>query len=86
MFFRILGLHKITTYSYAHRTFHVDAIEDAGFIREGILREDTKKLMISGLMQSLRLVLNQNLKNHKIVFARTINILSFQSIVKNRTL
>ena len=26
-------------------------------------------------MQSLRLVLNQNLKNHKIVFARTINIL-----------
>ena len=40
--FQNLGLHKITTYSYAHRTFHVDAIEDAGFIREGILREDTK--------------------------------------------
>jgi RimJ/RimL family protein N-acetyltransferase len=37
-----LGLNKISTYSYAHRAYHVSAIEKAGFTREGVLREDTQ--------------------------------------------
>ena len=37
-----LGLNKLTTEAYAHRAFHVQAIEDAGFCREGILRQHIK--------------------------------------------
>jgi RimJ/RimL family protein N-acetyltransferase len=36
-----LGLHKLTTEAYAHRGYHVSAIEKTGFKREGILREHT---------------------------------------------
>ena len=34
-----LGLNKLTSEAYAHRKYHVDAIEKAGFTREGILRQ-----------------------------------------------
>ena len=37
-----LGLNKLTTEAYTHRAFHVQAIEDAGFCREGILRQHVK--------------------------------------------
>jgi RimJ/RimL family protein N-acetyltransferase len=37
-----LGLNKLTTEAYAHRAFHVQAIEDAGFSREGVLRQHVK--------------------------------------------
>ncbi len=37
-----LGLNKLTTEAYAHRAFHVQAIEDAGFCREGILRQHVR--------------------------------------------
>ena len=37
-----LGLNKLTTEAYAHRIFHVQAIEDAGFCREGVLRQHVK--------------------------------------------
>ena len=40
--FHKLCLNKISTYSYSHRAYHVDAIEKAGFTREGVLREDTQ--------------------------------------------
>jgi RimJ/RimL family protein N-acetyltransferase len=40
--FGVLGLNKLTTEAYAHRAFHVQAIEDAGFYREGILRQHVK--------------------------------------------
>jgi len=39
--FEKLGFHKLTTESYAHRGYHVSAIERAGFKREGVLREQT---------------------------------------------
>lgn len=39
--FKDLYLNKLSTESYAHRTFHVDAIEDSGFVREGVLRKQT---------------------------------------------
>jgi RimJ/RimL family protein N-acetyltransferase len=39
--FEKLGLHKLTTEAYAHRGYHVSAIENTGFKREGILREHT---------------------------------------------
>ena len=35
-------LNKISAEAYAHRSFHVLAIENAGFQREGILRQQTK--------------------------------------------
>ena len=40
--FRKLGLHKLTTEAYAHRTNHVDAIKNAGFKCDGILRDHIK--------------------------------------------
>ena len=40
-----LGLNKLSTESYAHRQHHVMAIEESGFVREGILRQQT---MIDG--------------------------------------
>ena len=40
--FCVLGLNKLTTEAYAHRAFHVQAIEDAGFCREGVLRQHVK--------------------------------------------
>ncbi len=39
--FDSLNLNKISTYSYSHRAYHVNAIEASGFQREGILRQDT---------------------------------------------
>jgi len=36
-----LGLNKLSTEAYAHRVYHVLAIEKAGFRREGIFREHT---------------------------------------------
>ena len=39
--FQKLGLNKLSTEAYAHRGFHVNAIENAGFRREGILRQQT---------------------------------------------
>ena len=40
--FDSLNLNKISTYSYSHRAYHVNAIEASGFKREGILRQDTQ--------------------------------------------
>lgn len=40
--FNVLGLNKISTEAYAHREFHVNALEKAGFTREGVLREQVK--------------------------------------------
>ena len=40
--FDTLDLNKIYTYSYSHRSFHVNAVEASGFKRDGVLREDTK--------------------------------------------
>ena len=40
--FTVLGLNKISTEAYAHREFHVNALEQAGFTREGVLREQVK--------------------------------------------
>ena len=40
--FTVLGLNKISTEAYAHRGFHVNALEQAGFTREGVLREQVK--------------------------------------------
>ena len=40
--FKKLGLHKLTTEAYAHRANHIDSIEDAGFKRDGILRDHVK--------------------------------------------
>ena len=40
--FRKLGLHKLTTEAYAHRANHIEAIECAGFKRDGILRDHVK--------------------------------------------
>ena len=40
--FEALMLNKLTCEAYAHRGYHVDAIESAGFTREGILRQQTK--------------------------------------------
>jgi hypothetical protein len=37
--FTVLGLNKISTEAYSHREFHVNALEAAGFAREGVLRE-----------------------------------------------
>ena len=37
--FTVLGLNKISTEAYSHREFHVNALESAGFAREGVLRE-----------------------------------------------
>ena len=39
--FNELGLNKLSTESYAHRIYHVDAIEESGFVREGVLRKHT---------------------------------------------
>ena len=39
--FNHLGFNKLSTESYSHRSFHVDAIEDFGFKREGVLRKHT---------------------------------------------
>jgi len=39
--FQKLGLNKISTYAYSHRENHVQSIENAGFTREGVLRQDT---------------------------------------------
>lgn len=36
-----LGLNKLSTEAYAHRYHHVLAIEEAGFRRDGVLREHT---------------------------------------------
>ena len=43
--FKHLGLNKLSTESYNHRSNHVKAIEDFGFSRDGILRKHT---MING--------------------------------------
>jgi hypothetical protein len=40
--FEALMLNKLTCEAYAHRECHVEAIESAGFTREGILRQQTK--------------------------------------------
>ena len=40
--FDTLDLNKIYTYSYSHRSFHVNAVEASGFRRDGVLRQDTK--------------------------------------------
>ena len=40
--FNDLGLNKLTTEAYAHRSHHVQTIENANFIREGLLRQHTK--------------------------------------------
>ena len=40
--FEALKLNKLTCEAYAHRKYHVEAIESAGFTREGILRQQTK--------------------------------------------
>jgi len=40
--FSKIGLNKLTTEAYSHRKFHVDAIENAGFNREGVLREQIR--------------------------------------------
>ena len=40
--FDTLDLNKIYTYSYSHRSFHVNAVEASGFRRDGVLRKDTK--------------------------------------------
>ena len=45
MAFIYLGFNKLTTESYNHRLFHVEAIENFGFRREGVLRKHT---MING--------------------------------------
>jgi RimJ/RimL family protein N-acetyltransferase len=45
MAFFYLDFNKLTTESYNHRLFHVKAIEDFGFKREGLLRKHT---MING--------------------------------------
>lgn len=37
--FTKLGLNKLSTEAYAHRDHHVSAIEEAGFRRDGVLRE-----------------------------------------------
>ena len=37
--FTVLGLNKISTEAYSHREFHVNALEAAGFAREGVLRK-----------------------------------------------
>ena len=42
LFKYFLGLNKINTYSYAHRPYHINAVEASGFRREGVFREDTK--------------------------------------------
>jgi len=39
--FNELCPNKLCTESYAHRTYHVDAIEESGFVREGLLRKHT---------------------------------------------
>ena len=40
--FTMLGLNKLSTEAYAHRQYHVLAIENSGFQREGVLREQIK--------------------------------------------
>jgi len=40
--FMEVGLNKLSTEAYAHRAFHVKAIEDAGFHRDGVLREQVQ--------------------------------------------
>ena len=40
--FDYIDFHKITTESYAHRSFHVETIEKCGFTREGVLRNHAK--------------------------------------------
>ena len=40
--FTVLDLNKISTEAYAHREFHVNDLEQAGFTREGVLREQVK--------------------------------------------
>ena len=42
MAFRFLGFNKLCTEAYAHRPHHIVAIENAGFTREGVLREHVK--------------------------------------------
>ena len=37
--FKFLKLEKLTTESYANRPFHIEAIENSGFLREGVLRQ-----------------------------------------------
>jgi hypothetical protein len=37
--FTVLELNKISTEAYSHRKFHVNALEAAGFAREGVLRK-----------------------------------------------
>ena len=44
--FTVLGLNKISTEAYSHREFHVNALEAAGFAREGVLR---KHVQIEGV-------------------------------------
>ena len=44
--FTVLGLNKISTEAYSHREFHVNALEAAGFAREGVLR---KHVQIDGV-------------------------------------
>jgi RimJ/RimL family protein N-acetyltransferase len=36
-----LKLNKLTCEAYAHRKYHVDAIERTGFVREGVLRQQS---------------------------------------------
>jgi RimJ/RimL family protein N-acetyltransferase len=40
--FAHLGFHKITTESFAHRKKHVKIIENCGFTRDGVLRDQTR--------------------------------------------
>ncbi len=44
--FTVLELNKISTEAYSHREFHVNALEAAGFAREGVLR---KHVQIDGI-------------------------------------
>lgn len=39
--FHVLDLNKISTEAYSHRKLHVHALENSGFTREGILRQQT---------------------------------------------
>ncbi len=40
--FTALGLNKITTEAYAHREFHLQALDSSGFTREGTLRQQVQ--------------------------------------------
>ena len=51
--FRTLGLHRLHTETYDHRTHHIAALEEAGFTPEGTLRDHVRRP--DGRWQSSRL-------------------------------